>query len=148
MQHGRARRIFQYSAVKKSLKCLRTIVYLYEIHCCSSAFDNRLSVTILRLPDGLDYSKITEEDEAGFLSSADLTLTHPSSTNELTSNRMMHADSNFNIAQLGVMENVVSSSLNIISTYLKTHARERKRNFLDFRCRNANEKWISKVLEE
>lgn len=80
----------------------------------SSAFDNRLSVCILKLADGLDYGKITEEDEAGYQSSADLTLTHPSPRgsnlmHNALLNRMMHADSNLSISELGVHDSVGSS---------------------------------------
>lgn len=75
----------------------------------STAFDNRLSVTILRLPDGLDYSKVTEI-EGGSPNGDTMSIT-PSRPFMHTSdsNHMLHADSNLNISSLGVPDSIASS---------------------------------------
>ncbi|KAF2899446.1 hypothetical protein ILUMI_06729 [Ignelater luminosus] len=93
------------------------LAYFNVLHC---AFENRLSVAILRLPEGLDYSRIIEEEDHGAISSADLTLSQPPSRAEhclhtSPSTHMMHADSNLNIAHLGVSESIVSSAFPTIS---------------------------------
>lgn len=60
----------------------------------------------MRLPDGLDYSKITEE-EPSFQATTELNLNQIPIGCENLSASMMHADSNLNISHLGVIENVV-----------------------------------------
>jgi solute carrier family 12 sodium/potassium/chloride transporter 2 len=63
-------------------------------------------VTILRLKDGLDYSKLMgEEDQTA---STDVTLTHPSTVDlrGLPTSNMMHADSNLSLADLGKTDTV------------------------------------------
>lgn len=63
----------------------------------SDAFDNRVSVGILRLEDGLDYSQLLENVDNNS-SMADLTSTLTLSVQNLG---MLHAaDSNLNIASL------------------------------------------------
>lgn len=84
------------------------------------AFDNRLSVAILRVPEGLDYSKIFDEEDQGALSSCELTLSQPPSRAEnylhtSPSAHMMHADSNLNIAHLSVSDSISSSPFPSIS---------------------------------
>ncbi|XP_044762363.1 bumetanide-sensitive sodium-(potassium)-chloride cotransporter [Coccinella septempunctata] len=79
------------------------LAYFNVLH---AAFDYRLSVTILRVKDGLDYSSLTEDDEpAGNANgSTDQTIPHPPSSTDLrifTSSNMMHADSNLCLADLG-----------------------------------------------
>ncbi|KAK4881311.1 hypothetical protein RN001_004630 [Aquatica leii] len=87
-----------------------------------TAFENRLSVAILRLQEGLDYSRIMEEDDANIIPSTDITLSqHPSTCmfNNI-SRPMMHTDSNLNIAHLVVSESVVSSAyptINVVTPY-------------------------------
>lgn len=85
----------------------------------SAAFDYRLSVTILRVKDGLDYSNLTEDDEpAGNANGAmDQIIPHiPSSTglSNFTS-RMMHADSNLCLVDLvgTVLKKPTPSSTNV-----------------------------------
>ncbi|XP_017780455.1 PREDICTED: bumetanide-sensitive sodium-(potassium)-chloride cotransporter [Nicrophorus vespilloides] len=78
-----------------------------------SAFDNRLSVAILRVPDGLDYSRITEEEDATH--STDITYSQPPSRADLrpfAATRMMHADSNLNISHI---DHSVSDSVQSIT---------------------------------
>lgn len=76
----------------------------------STAFDNRLSVTILRLPDGLDYSKVTEIE--GGSPNGDTMSIIPSSRSFMhtsDSNHMLHADSNLNISSIGMPDSIASS---------------------------------------
>lgn len=66
------------------------------------AFENRLSVAILRLSDGLDYSKLTDDDHGGY-ENGGFTLT--ASTPDLTKSGnnhegLMRVDSNISIAQM------------------------------------------------
>lgn len=77
-----------------------------------------MAVAILRLPDGLDYSRIMDEDEnVACYSSGDLTLvgsqqtTHNGVLASPLVSRMMHADSNLSIAHLGVSETIISTSM-------------------------------------
>lgn len=85
----------------------------------SSGFDQRLSVCILKLPDGLDYSRITEEEDPGCQSSNDLTLNQSNSRPDLRSSllsaRLMHADSNLSISHVGVQDSIVSTSFSMTS---------------------------------
>ncbi|XP_068910753.1 bumetanide-sensitive sodium-(potassium)-chloride cotransporter isoform X2 [Tenebrio molitor] len=79
------------------------LAYFNVLH---AAFDHRLAVTILRLKDGLDYSKLMgEEDQTA---STDVTLTHPSTVDlrGLPTSNMMHADSNLSLADLGKTDTV------------------------------------------
>lgn len=81
------------------------------------AFDNRSSVAILRIPGGLDFSSITEEEPGG-TAIAESNLTHNSSRSDIhtvDSSHMMHADSNLNLSSIGVPESVVTSTLPVIS---------------------------------
>lgn len=103
-------------------KCIksRCCVNYTNSFICSTAFENRLSVAILRLPEGLDYSRIIEEDEQAGISSVDLTLSQPPSRGGFlrssSSTHVMHADSNLDISHLGVSESIVSSAFPTIST--------------------------------
>jgi hypothetical protein len=85
---------------------LRFILYF------SDAFDNRIAVAILRLPDGQDYSKLMDETEphtyvnGGFslaTSSQDLTASDQSG--------FMRIDSNVSISQMGNQSSDVSLSV-------------------------------------
>lgn len=72
----------------------------------SAAFDQRLAVTILRLKDGFDYSKLMGEEDHVH-NGSDITLTTPSSILEIAkhpTSTMMHADSNLSLADLGKSE--------------------------------------------
>lgn len=86
------------------------LAYFNTLH---SAFDQRLSVCIVKLANGLDYSRITEEEDPAFQSSADLTLNHSPSRPDLRSSvlsaRLMHADSNLSISHIAVQDSIVSS---------------------------------------
>ncbi|KAK5649405.1 hypothetical protein RI129_000434 [Pyrocoelia pectoralis] len=77
-----------------------------------NAFENRLAVAILRLPDGLDYSRILEEDETATTPLTENTLSQHPSTHAFPniSRAMMHADSNLDISHIGVSESIVSSA--------------------------------------
>lgn len=82
-----------------------------------------MAVAILRLPDGLDYSRIMDDEEnGGCYSSGDLTLVgslvnsaqtthHNGILNSPSVSRMMHADSNLSISHLGVNDTTMSSSM-------------------------------------
>lgn len=62
-----------------------------------------MAVAILRLSDGLDYSKVTEDDDQSAQASADITLTQSTQRSGLhisNSSHMLHADSNLNIANM------------------------------------------------
>lgn len=84
----------------------------------SAAFDIRLSVCILKLPEGLDYSRITDEEETGYQSSADLTLTqYPTRSDfhhHLAGSGMMRVDSNNSISHINVQDSIVSTSFSTI----------------------------------
>ncbi|KAF5270453.1 hypothetical protein FQR65_LT17843 [Abscondita terminalis] len=82
------------------------------------AFENRLAVAILRMQEGLDYSRIMEEDDTNVVPSADVTLNQHPSTGMFNNilRPMMHADSNLNIAHLAVTDSVVSSAYPTITT--------------------------------
>ncbi|KAF5306750.1 hypothetical protein FQA39_LY01508 [Lamprigera yunnana] len=82
-----------------------------------TAFEKRLAVAILRLPDGLDYSKILDEEDNGVVPSVDITLSqHPSTgTFNNIARPMMHVDSNLNISHLGISESIVSSAYTTIN---------------------------------
>ncbi|KAI4458081.1 solute carrier family 12 cation cotransporter [Holotrichia oblita] len=88
------------------------ISYFNVLH---AAFDNRLSVVILRVADGLDYSKIMEEDEG--VPSTDLSMpisrAEPIST---IARQLMHADSNLNISHLVASEGNISSNVSSNTT--------------------------------
>ncbi|KAK9736670.1 Amino acid permease [Popillia japonica] len=88
------------------------ISYFNVLH---AAFDNRLSVVILRVADGLDYSKIMEEDEN--VPSTDLSMpisrAEPIST---IARQLMHADSNLNISHLVASEGNISSNVSSNTT--------------------------------
>lgn len=91
------------------------MAYFNVLH---NAFDNRMAVAILRLSDGLDYSRIMDDEEnGGCYSSGDLTLvgsaqtTHNGILHSPSVSGMMHADSNLSISHLGVSENVISTSM-------------------------------------
>lgn len=89
--------------------CSEILIFFFP----STAFDNRLSVTILRLPDGLDYSKLTEEAEGGSPNGDTMSIT-PSSRHFMhtsDSNHMLHADSNLNISSIGVPDSIIASSV-------------------------------------
>lgn len=69
-----------------------------------------MSVTILRLPDGLDYSKLTEAE--GTSPNGDTMSIAPSSRSFMhtsDSNHMLHADSNLNISSIDVPDSIASS---------------------------------------
>ena len=89
-----------------------SISYLSFIY--SYAFDNRMSVAILRVPGGLDYSKVIEEDEIENSPSTDMTLTIPPSRvddSTLLDRQLVHADSNLNISRIHLHDGLdVSSS--------------------------------------
>lgn len=79
----------------------------------SSAFDNRLSVAILRTPEGLDFSRILDNEEDNAIST-DISLTQTPSRPDLHSNpfaitRMVHADSNLNISNVPSVSDSVQS---------------------------------------
>ncbi|XP_065156250.1 bumetanide-sensitive sodium-(potassium)-chloride cotransporter [Atheta coriaria] len=78
-----------------------------------SAFDNRLSVAILRTPEGLDFSRILDNEEDNAIST-DISLTQTPSRPDLHSNpfaitRMVHADSNLNISNVPSVSDSVQS---------------------------------------
>lgn len=88
-----------------------------------AAFDNRMAVAILRLKDGLDYGRLTEDDEIGY-QSTDLTLTQPPSRSEggtgpFAATLMMHADSDLSLQQIGVGDSVTAPSQNAPSHFKK-----------------------------
>lgn len=70
---------------------------MYKIESVfSAAFDYRLAVTILRLPEGLDYSKITEDiDQAN--SNGELTVKPFTELRTSTSSNMMRMDSDLSL---------------------------------------------------
>lgn len=69
----------------------------------SSAFDYRLAVTILRLPEGLDYSKVTEEiDQTN--SNGELTLKPLNELRTSTSSNIMRMDSNLSLPAISESE--------------------------------------------
>lgn len=96
---------------------MHSLYYRIILHY-STAFDYRLAVTILRLPDGLDYSKIIGEEQSG-VPSTDITLTAVPSRTDLcssVSNRIMHADSNLSISNsVTLSEGQVSPGYPVIS---------------------------------
>ncbi|KAB0800350.1 hypothetical protein PPYR_06090 [Photinus pyralis] len=107
-----------------------------------NAFENRLAVAILRLPDGLDYSRILEEDENATTPNADLTLSQHPSTHAFPniSRAMMHADSNLDISHIDVSESIVSSSypsINLVapakngSTLLNKNIKNKKKGLAE-----------------
>ncbi|KAG5884017.1 hypothetical protein JTB14_018579, partial [Gonioctena quinquepunctata] len=86
------------------------LAYFNVLH---AAFDHRVAVTILRISDGLDYSRLTEDDEGNTLT--DIIMT-PRPINEFrtsASSKMMHADSNLSLPTIGLPENKSSISLGI-----------------------------------
>lgn len=65
------------------------------------AFDNRLSVAILRLSDGLDYSKLTEDDHAYENGGFTLTMSTPDLTKNGNGHEgLMRIDSNISISHM------------------------------------------------
>lgn len=69
----------------------------------SSAFDYRLAVTILRLPEGLDYSKVTEEIDQ-INSNGELTLKSLNELRTSTSSNIMRMDSNLSLPTISESE--------------------------------------------
>ncbi|KAJ8946616.1 hypothetical protein NQ318_007219 [Aromia moschata] len=85
------------------------LAYFNVLH---AAFDHRVSVTILRVNNGLDYSKLTENEDQGNINSDTALSTNTSSGLRTSdSNNMMHADSNLSLANVGLPEN--NSSINL-----------------------------------
>ncbi|KAJ8965882.1 hypothetical protein NQ314_003862 [Rhamnusium bicolor] len=79
------------------------LAYFNVLH---AAFDHRVSVVILRLKDGLDYSKLTEEEDQGNINSdATSTPNKSSSLRTSASSNMMHADSDLSLPNVGLPEN-------------------------------------------
>lgn len=105
------------------IKILFNICILLISFHFSAAFDHRLAVSILRIQDGLDYSKVIGDEDNSNAPSADITLTSPPSRSHLhnvDSSHMLHADSNLNIANIAVSEGVVAPAYPIISKYSST----------------------------
>jgi hypothetical protein len=78
----------------------------------SDAFENRMAVAILRLPDGLDYSKLTDDAEPHAYDNGGFSPT--SSSQYLTGgdqSGFLRVDSNVSIAQLGNHPSDVSLSV-------------------------------------
>ncbi|XP_057662624.1 bumetanide-sensitive sodium-(potassium)-chloride cotransporter isoform X1 [Diorhabda carinulata] len=100
------------------------LAYFNVLH---AAFDHRVAVAILRLKDGLDYSKLLEEAQQDPISS-DATLT-PAMKHELgtsvTSN-IMHADSNLSLPTVGLPEN--NSYLNLQTPTGSTRIEKKKQH--------------------
>ncbi|KAL3280368.1 hypothetical protein HHI36_017857 [Cryptolaemus montrouzieri] len=96
------------------------LAYFNVLH---AAFDHRLSVTILRVKDGLDYSSITGDDEptGNGHGPTEQSIPHPPSRTDLrisTSSNMMHADSNLCLADLvGPDKNDHSPSSTTVTLY-------------------------------
>ncbi|XP_074028973.1 sodium potassium chloride cotransporter [Leptinotarsa decemlineata] len=76
------------------------LAYFNVLH---AAFDHRVSVAILRISDGLDYSTLTEEVDDQGNTNADVTLTLRTINEFRTSasSNMMHADSNLSLQNVG-----------------------------------------------
>lgn len=89
-------------------------------------------MTILRLPDGLDYSKLTES--AGSSPNGDTMSIAPSRSfiHTSDSNHMLHADSNLNISGLGIADRVACSVYPPLS---KNPAKQTTRSFQKTDCR-------------
>nr|CAD7202668.1 unnamed protein product [Timema douglasi] len=85
------------------------LAYFNILH---NTFDNRMAVTILRLQDGLDYTKSSDETDDGMLSmapsSADLTSDTPTN--------LLRADSNFSIMSPSMPRNDSENSLTFKSS--------------------------------
>jgi hypothetical protein len=79
------------------LYCTETLITLYF----SDAFENRMSVAILRLPDGQDYSKLAEEVEphAYYNNAFSLDSSHQDLTKEHRTS-FLRVDSNPYMAQV------------------------------------------------
>nr|CAD7591528.1 unnamed protein product [Timema genevievae] len=85
------------------------LAYFNILH---NTFDNRMAVAILRLQDGLDYTKSSDETDDGMLSmapsSADLTSDTPTN--------LLRADSNFSIMSPSMPRNDSENSLTFKSS--------------------------------
>jgi hypothetical protein len=78
----------------------------------SDAFDNRMAVAILRLRDGLDYSRFTDEAEPHSYDNGGFSLA--TSSQDLTGSDQsgfMRIDSNVSIAQMGNQPSDISLSV-------------------------------------
>lgn len=76
--------------VEKPCKIVSYLQLLISTNVYSEAFNNRLGVTILRLPGGLDFSTITDEDE----------LLKNQPNGEMNLNKTIHSDSSMTIDSL------------------------------------------------
>ncbi|VEN49210.1 unnamed protein product [Callosobruchus maculatus] len=82
-------------------------MYFNVLH---AAFDNRMSVTILRVPGGLDHSKNFIEEEPGNVAALTSTVHLPLPT----SNSLMHADSNLSLDRVESAD--VTMPANMVNT--------------------------------
>lgn len=87
------------------------LAYFNVLH---AAFDQRLAVTILKIKDGLDYSRITEEDETGnFFTNETALMSNSNSQMEMrksASSSMMHADSNLSLVDIDLASEKLKTS--------------------------------------
>ncbi|XP_063908850.1 bumetanide-sensitive sodium-(potassium)-chloride cotransporter isoform X1 [Zophobas morio] len=98
------------------------MAYFNVLH---AAFDHRLAVAILRLKDGLDYSKLMGDELNG--TPADISMSQPPTVDlrsGLAANTMMHADSNLSLADLGKSDtatpkNTISKNTTILGPQYK-----------------------------
>ncbi|CAG9818005.1 unnamed protein product, partial [Phaedon cochleariae] len=81
------------------------LAYFNVLH---TAFDHRVSVTILRLPDGLDYSKLTK-DEDQINQDASIISKNGNQFRTSASSNLMHADSNLSLVVVGIADNKTTS---------------------------------------
>lgn len=77
-----------------------------------NAFDNRLAVAILRLPNGLDYSHLNTEVNLMDVPDA-LGPSNSGSVQNLNNQGLMHSDSNLNIAALTKPKSMMHADSNL-----------------------------------
>ncbi|KAK9871220.1 hypothetical protein WA026_011498 [Henosepilachna vigintioctopunctata] len=107
------------------MSCNREDLLAY-FNILNLAFDYRLSLTILRVKDGL-YSSLSEDEEAGNGNgTVEPNMPHPSSRTNLrtsTSSNMMHADSNLCLPALvgpDTDNNSLPAPCNVVAIYNPT----------------------------
>lgn len=100
-----------------------------------NAFDNRLAVTILRLPNGLDYSHLNTQvnllDVPDALSTPVTGSTHNLNNLAVNPSRgLMHSDSNFNINLLAKQKTLLPTDSNMAINTSSLHGSDASINVI------------------